>query len=232
MGAGCEFSGRAEKGETAFVEQRDARGELHGFLHVVSDEDGGFAQLGAQTEEFALQIEAGDGVESAEGFVEEENVRVGGEGAGDADALALSAGEFAGKTMRECFGGKIDGIEEGEDARGDFFGRPVFQSGNEGHIALDGEVREQAAFLNDVADGAPETDGVPVAVVRRPSMRTSPEVGMSHAVDEAQSGGFAGAAAAEEDEGFAGFDGEGEVVENGAAGDAVVDAGEFDGRSL
>ncbi len=161
MGARFEFGGNAEEGEAAFVEQGDARRELHGFLHVVGDEDGCLAEFGAQTEEFALEIEAGDRVERAEGFVEEEDWRVGGESAGHADALPLSAGELAREAAGKGFDREIDGCEEGRDAGGNLVGWPVFESGDEADVARDGEVREQAAFLNDVADAAAQTHGVP-----------------------------------------------------------------------
>ena len=83
--------GRAEGDEAAGFEQSDARGQEQGFTDIVSDEHDGFAETAGEGAEFALQLGAGDGVKRAEGLVHEEDGRVGGKGAGDADALALAA---------------------------------------------------------------------------------------------------------------------------------------------
>ena len=71
----------------------------------------------AEVEEEALQVEAGDGVERGEGLVEEEQGRIGGQGAGDADALALSAGEFAGVAGAEFGGVEADGGQSSSAVR-------------------------------------------------------------------------------------------------------------------
>src|SRR5579864_9152740 len=80
--------------DAAFFEEHDTRGEKQSFAQVVSYEDDGLAQAAGQGAEFALQLGAGDGIEGAEGFVHQENGRVSGEGARDADALALAPGEL------------------------------------------------------------------------------------------------------------------------------------------
>ena len=231
MRAGFELRGTADEGEVAFMEQRNASGELHRFLHVVRDEDGGLGELGAQAEEFALQIETRNGIESAEGFVEQQDFGIGGERAGNADALSLSAGKLARKAVREIRSAQTYGIEQSRHARGDFVFGPVFEPGDETDVALHGEVREQAAFLNDVADAAAEADAVPfhggLAVNADLARRRQ-----NHAVDETQGSGFAGAAAAEQDERFAGLDGEGQAVENGSIADAEMDITKLDGAHL
>ena len=52
--------------------------------------------LALQPQELVLQALAGDRVDRAERLVHEHERRVGGQGARDADALALAAGELAG----------------------------------------------------------------------------------------------------------------------------------------
>ena len=106
--------------------------------------------------------------------------------------------------------------------------RPAFQAWDEADVAFDGEVREQAALLDHVADTAAKADAVPFSgsfAVHADFARG----GQDHAVDEAQGGGFAGAAAAEKDQSFAGFDGERQAVEDGSTADAKVDIAKFDG---
>ena len=65
-----------------------------------------------QVAQHGLHLGAGEGVEGAEGLVHEEEVGVGGEGAGEADALALAAGELPGIAGAEF--GEVE-AGEGED---------------------------------------------------------------------------------------------------------------------
>ena len=49
------------------------------------------------------------------------------------------------------------------NASGDAGGLPLFQSGNEGDVLRDAEMREEAGILDDVSDAAAEVDGVPIS---------------------------------------------------------------------
>ena len=71
--------------------QRDAGAEQQGFAQVVGDEDDCLSQALLQGQEFALQFGAGDGIERAERLVHQEKRRIGGQSAGHADSLPLSA---------------------------------------------------------------------------------------------------------------------------------------------
>src|SRR5260370_38359163 len=62
-----------------------------GLLHVVGDDGDGV--LGLELEDELFDLRGGDGVERGSGLVHEKNLRVDGEGAGDAHALLLAAGE-------------------------------------------------------------------------------------------------------------------------------------------
>jgi hypothetical protein len=142
-------------------EQDDTGSEKQGFAEIVSDEDDGLAEAASEGAEFTLELRAGDGIERAEGLVHEQNGRIGRKGAGNADALTLAAGEFAGAATREFAGIETDKLEHFLDAGGGAGGVPVFQSGDEGDIFCDGEMGEEAGVLNDVTDAAAEADGVP-----------------------------------------------------------------------
>jgi len=72
----------------------------------VGDEDDGLGEAAREGAEFALKLGAGDRIERAEGLVHQENGRVGGEGASDADALALTAGKLVRPSR-----GELGGIE-------------------------------------------------------------------------------------------------------------------------
>src|SRR3989442_9403062 len=125
------------------------------------DKNDCFAEATGESAELALELGAGDGVERAEGLVHKENRRVGGEGAGDAYALALAAREFAGAAAGEFARIEADKLEHFVNAGGDAGGIPFFQSGNEGDIFRNGKMREKARLLNDVSNAAAQADRIP-----------------------------------------------------------------------
>jgi hypothetical protein len=86
---------RGEGDKATGMEKSDARGDEESFANIVSDKNDGFIEATSEGAEFALKFGTSDGIEGAERLVHEQNGRVGGEGAGDADALALAAGKFA-----------------------------------------------------------------------------------------------------------------------------------------
>jgi hypothetical protein len=70
----------------------NAVGKQHSLVHVVGDHNHGVAELGVDLHHRVLQVCAGESVERAERLVEQENLRLRRERAGDAEALL--AGEF------------------------------------------------------------------------------------------------------------------------------------------
>jgi len=206
--------GSGEGHEAADVEQSDAGGEEEGFAEIVGDEDDGFLKAAGEGAKFALEFGTGDGIESREGLVHEQNGGIGGESAGYADALALATREFAGVT-----GGKVGGIEadEGEefvDASGDAGGGPVLERGNEGDVLSDSEVRKEAGVLDNVSDATAELKGVDIGsgTTVYGNLTTG---GQEQPIDEAKKSGFATATATEKDEGFATGNGKGDAGEDG-----------------
>lgn len=91
-----ELRGRSEGNQLARMQKPDARAEEHGFVQIVGDEENGFAEAPGKGAEFALEFGARDGIQGAERLIHKQNGWVGGEGAGDTDALALASGKFAG----------------------------------------------------------------------------------------------------------------------------------------
>ncbi|GAA2167606.1 hypothetical protein GCM10009845_29330 [Pedococcus bigeumensis] len=88
------------------------------------------------------------GVEGGEGFVEDDETRSGGEGAGDGDALLLPARQLVGAPAHQ------PGVEPEEAQElGDPLGVLAFGPGEaEGHVVGDRQVREEVALLRHVAD--------------------------------------------------------------------------------
>ena len=74
----------------------------------MGDEHHGLAELLLQSFKFLLNIAAGDRIEGAERFVQENHGRIGRQRPGDTDALALAAGEFAREALGETVGVQTD----------------------------------------------------------------------------------------------------------------------------
>ena len=71
-------------------------GEAQGFVHVMRDEDDRLAALRMEATQFRPEDQRGlIGSSARERLVHQDDVRVGGERAGDADALLLTAGQLA-----------------------------------------------------------------------------------------------------------------------------------------
>jgi len=109
------------------MQQRNAGRELHGLLHVMRHENGSLAEIGAQPQKFALQIEARDRIQRPERFIEKKNLRIGRKSTRDAHSLPLSTESSRGKTMREFTGVEADTIEQFRNAGSDFVFRPTFE---------------------------------------------------------------------------------------------------------
>ncbi len=86
--------GRVLLDPAALAHDRDPVAHLDRLVDVVGDEEDGLAELRLQAQELVLQALAVDRVDRAEGLVHQHHQRVGGERAGDADALLLAAGEL------------------------------------------------------------------------------------------------------------------------------------------
>ncbi len=70
----------------------------------MGDDDGGAFGLYEEVAEHGLHFGAGEGVEGAEGFVHEEDGGLVDDGAGQADALALTSAELPGVAVEKVFG--------------------------------------------------------------------------------------------------------------------------------
>src|SRR6266852_8539151 len=156
-----EFLWRSSGDDAAGFEQDDAGSEEQRFAQIVSDEHDGLAEAAGEGAEFALELGAGDGIERAEGLVHQKKGGISSEGAGNADALALAAGKFAGAAAGKFGWIKSNQGQELPDAHGGAAAVPFLKRGDECDVFRDGEMGEKTGVLNDVTNAATETDGVP-----------------------------------------------------------------------
>jgi hypothetical protein len=196
-----EFLGWGRGNDPAGLEQDNARGEQQGFVQIVCDEYDRLAEASSEGAEFLLKLGAGHGIERAKRLVHQQDRRIGGEGAGHANALALAAGEFAGVALREFAGVKADEAEHFLDPGGNAGGFPAFQNGNEGDIFRNREMGEETRILNDVANATAEANEIPIAG-RAFLDKNFARRGVKHPIDQLKEGGLAAAAAAEKNEGL------------------------------
>ncbi len=201
----------------AVLDDHQPVGEHHGVQWVVRDEDRHRLELRQVAAQLRAYVESGAGVEGGEGFVEEEQAGVGGEGAGEGDALGLAAGETAGS------GGEVVlQAHAGQPFRGPGTGlglRGALAAGAEGDVVQGGEVGEEQVVLEDDADGAVlgGCAGQVGAVEAEVAVGEGGEAG-----EGAQGRGLAGAVGAEEGEDLAGGGGEGDVQTEAGAGHLEV----------
>ena len=119
----------------------------------MGDKDHRLAQPLLQGTEFALQFDPSDGVERTERLVHQEKWGIGGEGARDPDTLPLPARQFA-RMPRRQLRLKAHEVKQFRDPLPNAIGRPSFDLRDHPDIAGHGEMREQAHFLDDIADHA------------------------------------------------------------------------------
>ena len=234
-----EFLRRGGSDDASGFQQHDARSEEQSFADVVSDEHDGFAEAAGERAEFTLKFAARNGVERAEWLVHKKDGGIGGEGAGNADTLALTTRELARAARGKFIRIKANELQEFPDASGNSIGMPFFERGDQADVFRDGEVRKKAGFLNDVADVTAKTDGIPDgggAAFHQNFSGGRHE----HAIDEAEKSGLAAAAAAEKNESLTGKNGKRNIANEiskgrnlrlaGGTGYTVGDASNVNGR--
>ena len=209
-GLAVELGGGALLLEDAEFHDGDAVGHGEGFFLVMGDVDGGDAGFFADAADFGAHFEAEFGVEVGEGFVEEHTFWAEGDGAGEGDALLLTAGELVGFAVAEV--GHLDEFEGLVDASGAFLAFDFADIEAEADVVADGHVGPECVGLEDHAGVAfvGWYEGHVLIVEADVTVGGEGEAG-----DHAEEGGFAAAGGAEEEEECAGGDGEVDVIDGG-----------------
>ena len=83
----------------AVGEHHDPVGEEHGLIHVVGHHHGGELVLIADLHQLLLQVSPAEGIEGPKRLIEQQQLRLDRQGAGDGHPLAHAAGEFAGQLV-------------------------------------------------------------------------------------------------------------------------------------
>ncbi|MNN43623.1 hypothetical protein D3C81_1578690 [compost metagenome] len=146
-------------------------------------------------------------VKGAGGFVTQQNLRFGSQGAGDADALLLAAGELRRVLFRVI--GQADAGQQFVDAGVDFLARQLAGQGQwQGHVVGDSLGGQQVEVLEDHPDLLAESAQI-VGVERSDVFAVDDDLAAARrfqAVDQAQQGTFTGTGMADQPEHLAVFD--------------------------
>ncbi len=183
--------------QLSLVHHRDGLAEDDRLVHVVGHKHDGGAEAVLYGEQILLRLGADDRVERAEGLVHQEDVRLGGERASDADALLLAARELVRHPVAERGGIEREEIEQLVDAGGDALLAPVEQRRDRGDVLAHGAVRKQSVALDGVADVPAQFVGRQLADVLAVDEHTA-RTRLDEAVDHAQQRGLARAGGADD----------------------------------
>ena len=136
------------------------RREPQRLVDVVGDEDDGLAGRLLDARELVLQGVAGDRVERGERLVHQQEVGVGGERAGDPDALLLAAGQLVRVFAAIGLGVEAEQLPAARrPGRATRVARPAQQARHGRDVVLDPPMRKQPDRLDRVADAPPQRLG-------------------------------------------------------------------------
>ena len=137
--------------DRAALHHGNAVGEPDDVGDVVRDQDGGKAQGAEMLPQLRGHLPLRRGVERREGFVQQQGLRAGGDGAGQRDPLPLPAGERPGPFVRQVQ--DAEALQRPRDPRVVRGPPPAAQP--EGHVARHRQVREQRVVLEHQAHRSP-----------------------------------------------------------------------------
>ena len=101
-GAAQNLVGRADLHDMAVLHDRDVVADAHGLVQIVRDEDDGAALDLLKAQQLRLHFGADDGIERGEGFVHQQNRRIGRKRARQTHALLHAARKLIGIARAPC----------------------------------------------------------------------------------------------------------------------------------
>ncbi|MNZ76267.1 hypothetical protein D3C78_947680 [compost metagenome] len=193
-------------------------------VHLVGDQHNGQLQFTVDLSQQLQNRGRGLRIECTGGFVAEQDFRLGGQGAGNADALLLATGQLRRILFRVL--GQADTGQQFADADVDFLARQLAGQGQwQRDVVGHGLGRQQVEVLENHPDLLAETPQV-VGVERGDIFTVNDDLAAAwgfQAVYQAQQGTFAGTGVADQSEYLAVFDTQVGRVQRGdvPTGDAV-----------
>jgi hypothetical protein len=160
-------------------------------LDIVGHKYDRLVELTLDISQLPLQARAGDRIDRAERFVHQHDRRVGRQGARQAHALLLAAGELA-WVARAVGARQAHQLEQRVDPRVDARLRPAEQTRHHRDVLLDPHMREQPGLLDRIPDPAAQLGGLQPTRVHTVD-QDAPAGRLVEAVDHFEQRGFAAA---------------------------------------
>ncbi len=208
--AAGELLHRSHRGDPPLGDQHHGVGEAHDLLHGMADVDDGQRQLVAQALDERQDLLLARLVERGQRLVHQQQARPGEQRAAERDALLLAAGEVARPAPEQRL--QAEQLDDLPQLLAALVLRHAAHA--VGEVAAHRVVREQAAFLEDVAEAPalrPQVDAAG-GVEQHPAVeRDAPAVGPQQAGEHVDQRRLAGAGAAEQGDDAGRLAGEGEV---------------------
>src|SRR5882672_4996794 len=226
-----DLVGAAHLLDLPFVHQHHAVGHFQRLFLVVGDEDGGDVQVVVQPAQPPPQVLAHLGVERSERLVQQQDLGLHGQCAGERDALALAARELRRVAVREPV--ELDQAQQVMDPRADFFARrprpprPDLQT--EGDVLEDRHLPEERVVLEAEAHLA-FAGAAPRGLLAVDEDFTG--IGRGQASDDAQQRGLAAAARTEQRHQLALADLERDPVQGDEAAEALAEVAKPDAHGF
>src|SRR5437870_11159636 len=162
IAAGFEkFLGRRQHLQSSPAHQTHTVRQHQGLANIVRHENRSLLKRASQRKKLPLQVHSCDGIERSEGFIKQQHRWVRRQSACNPNTLALAPRELAGIAAGELIRCQVDCFKQFADSRADADRVPAFELRNQPDVLRDGEMRKQAGFLDDVADPAAQTNGIP-----------------------------------------------------------------------
>jgi hypothetical protein len=233
LGIGLNGGGRAFGDLHAIIEDGDARADTHDDLHRVFHEEDGEAELFLDLLDQADELDLLGRIHAGGGFVEQEELRLGGQAADDLKPALFTVGETLGVVIAEA--AEVEYLQQLLDAPGDggFVGPegpetkegvngrgPAMQVAGHPDIIKDGERTEEADVLEGAGDAALDNLVDPQPGQRPAGKGHVALGGRVDAGDEVEDRGFAGAIGADKAAKLAFIDGEVHGVDSNEAAKA------------
>ena len=144
---------RADLYDAAALHDGDAIGQSDRLVQNMGDKDHCPGQLGLKAQNLVLQIGADQGVKRGKRLVQKPDIWVGGQRAGDTDALLLATGQLG--WIAPLAPGQAQGIDQVAGARLGLGPRDALHFEREGDVAQNGAVGQQGEMLEHHAHVAP-----------------------------------------------------------------------------
>lgn len=184
--------------EDAVMQHGNLVGDAEGLGLVVGDEDGGDRKFLQDTADLAGEVVSQGSVKGAERFVEEQQLRLGGEAPGQGHPLPLATGKFIDTAITEYL--QPHQMEHDLNPMEEFGRRAMLHLQAEGDVLPDIFVGKERVLLKHHAEIAlmrGDVSDIPIA------KGDSAGIFLLKTGDQAQQGGLAGAGRAKQAEDFA-----------------------------